>query len=126
MRKMYCTKCGYELERDSMFCPNCGEKLDPISRKPYTRSTVKVVAAIVLIVSFLLILTNTKSDNIETDNNTDICSECNGDGFLLMTCNNCDGGGTVDCTECSGSGRIQCNWCFGQGGNECISCSGSG
>lgn len=26
-RKMFCTECGYKLEDDFKFCPNCGTKL---------------------------------------------------------------------------------------------------
>lgn len=47
--------------------------------------------------------------------------------YFCMTCENCEGDGTVTCDKCDGSGEIDCPRCEGTGGHwTCVKCNGRG
>lgn len=67
------------------------------------------------------------------------CRNCDGDGVCpdcddgWVTCDDCDGDGTIDCPDCGGTGNYiddECNRCGGSGwyapGKECNACNGTG
>ncbi len=37
---MYCSKCGYKIEPDDLFCPNCGTKQEQLKQKNNTKTEV--------------------------------------------------------------------------------------
>ena len=39
---MFCSKCGHELNEDSIFCKNCGEKIDPTDSLPNKFISTKI------------------------------------------------------------------------------------
>lgn len=41
---MYCSKCGKEIERDSLYCGNCGCKLEKNDEKPYAALNYSIPA----------------------------------------------------------------------------------
>lgn len=67
------------------------------------------------------------------------CRNCDGDGVCpdcdegWVTCDDCDGDGTIDCPDCNGTGNYiddVCNRCGGSGwyayDKECNACNGTG
>ena len=47
--------------------------------------------------------------------------------YFCMTCENCEGDGTVTCVKCDGNGEIECPRCEGTGGHwTCDECNGRG
>lgn len=67
------------------------------------------------------------------------CQNCDGSGQCpdcyegWVTCDDCDGNGTINCSDCNGTGNYiddECNRCGGSGwyapGKECNACNGTG
>lgn len=127
MKPMYCTKCGCKTKQDSIVCPQCGEKLCSEYAKPHRnfRNLVALAIAVSIALIGVYYCENDKRYNSEITGILNICSECDGTGYLQITCTNCSGEEMVECVECEGSGKIICNWCYGRGGNDCISCNGT-
>lgn len=42
------------------------------------------------------------------------CSECDGEGYVMQTCDEYDGDGQVYCDDCDGTGHEECSWCNGE------------
>lgn len=75
-----------------------------------------------------------------TDGTTDVCTECNGNGYDnddsdecrlcdgdgKITCNTCHGSTDIFCQDCNGSGNTICDKCSGDGSYDCPKCSGNG
>jgi len=56
MRK--CQKCGVEVEKDDLFCPDCGKKLTKETKKVTVWTVIKVIAMILLFIVFVQLLKN--------------------------------------------------------------------
>lgn len=60
--------------------------------------------------------------------NQSSCTECGGDGKIIVSCNKCGGDGKTEsqCATCSGSGVRQCSGCYAVGYISCNLCDGDG
>lgn len=56
------------------------------------------------------------------------CDECDGEGEVVVDCEECNGDGVVECERCNGYGKLRCRECEGEGKvkKECPECEGSG
>lgn len=60
------------------------------------------------------------------DSGADYMLESTGGDWLSMTCERCDGNGSITCPECDGDGTVDCRWCNGHGEKNCGMCEGRG
>ena len=47
------------------------------------------------------------------------CDECDGEGEVVVDCEECNGYGFFRCRECSGNGNVMCDECYGRGRVRC-------
>lgn len=71
---MYCSKCGKQIDDDSIFCEHCGHRIaiDTHQDKSSKKSTIKVVSITVIIVSLIITVSV-------------IYKVLNSDGYVIVT-----------------------------------------
>lgn len=148
--KMYCSKCGKEVQEDAMFCPACGKSVSSGLEETNMRQVVLnskyiklgVITFVIMIVLLLvgmsiknMIVQNSSDAPINPDNETSYsrvqCMACNGTG--KVTCSSCLGWGTETLI---GTGNASNGWlgekrtcragCDGTGKLSCEYCNGTG
>ncbi|WP_300627482.1 DUF1307 domain-containing protein [uncultured Thomasclavelia sp.] len=68
---MRCKKCGFEVFKNDLFCPNCGTKIEPESNKKSNNKIKLIIAAVVIVIcagGVGYFLVNNNSDNNTNDN----------------------------------------------------------
>lgn len=118
---MYCTKCGYQINANANFCPNCGHSQKGNVKQKSKRPIFFVVGAIVVILAILLFTgkqdkdsvdSSTVIDTVETQPVKEIDPE---EGEICVSCN-----GSGKCIACEGNG--ECFYCGGTELQDCFSC----
>ena len=41
----FCSKCGYQLKDDDLFCPSCGNKVEPLDNKIHVSADLRNIAS---------------------------------------------------------------------------------
>lgn len=41
----FCSKCGYQLKDDDLFCPSCGSKVEPLDNKIHVSADLRNIAS---------------------------------------------------------------------------------
>ncbi len=85
--KLYCTKCGKQIEGDSLFCSFCGQKVEEgigTSRKNRKYIVYLVIIIVILVTTTLIYFTSANKTQTNDINVAATCSECDGDGVNLF------------------------------------------